>query len=91
MRAWGRGSLPTNKMAEPSLFSDFSWGTQICVVPGTVLLHGQGEEARGELQLWHHEISKHYRIYASRRAVDGRVVCELFMLFLIFPQGVTNR
>ena len=80
MRAWGRGALPINKMAD--WLSRLSrWGyTQICVVYGTVSWPGEGDEAGG-LRLWYHERSNVSYISASKTSGGYMLVCELLVFY----------
>ena len=80
MRAWGRGALPINKMAD--WLSRLSrWGyTQICVVYGTVSWPGEGDEAGG-LRLWNHERSNVSYISASKTSGGYKLVCELLVFY----------
>ena len=60
------------------------WGdTQICAVHGVVSWHGQGDQA-GQLQLWYHEGSKSYVIYAVKTAGGDKLVRELLINVLLF-------
>ena len=79
MRAWGRSTLRTNKMADSC-----SWVSQfyakICPgVDGTVSWTGQSD-GKGEVQLRYLEIRKEYYIYC-KTAVRDMMVCELLMLY----------
>ena len=58
-------------------------GTQICAVHGAVSWLGEGDEA-GQLELWYHERSNSYRIYAVKTAGRDNLVCELLINVLLF-------
>ena len=53
-----------------------------CVVHGTVILPGEGDEA-GVLKLNYKEKSNVYRINVSKTAGGDELVCE-FLMFLLF-------
>ena len=57
--------------------------TRICVVHGAVSWPGEGDGA-GQLQLWYHEGSNSYGIYAVKTAGRGILVRELLINVLLF-------
>ena len=68
----------------------WGFGTQRCVVHGTLSLPGKGDGA-GQLQLCFLERSNEYRIYASKTAGDGAWVCDLLMFYsFTFKSALTK-
>ena len=82
MRAWGRGALPINKMADwVSWLSQ--WGsTQSCVARGRVSWGSKDNDAAGQLQLWYRERGNCYYLYASNTAGHD-LVCKVIDVFTL--------
>ena len=94
IRAWGRGALPINKMAD--LFSRLSWVsrwgyTQICVARGSVSLGSEDNDEAGELQLWYRERDNDYCLYASNTARGDMAVCKVIDVFTLHFQKCTDK
>ena len=82
MRAWGRGALPINKMAEwLSGLSQLGY-TKRCVAHG-IVSWGSKDSAAGELQLWCHEEGNHHYLYASKTAGLDMTVCRVIDVFTL--------
>ena len=89
MRAWGRGVLPINKMADWRLSL---WGyTQICVARGTVSGESEDNDATGELQLWYDEMDNDYCINARKTARGDTMVCKVIDVFTLHFQKCTDK
>ena len=81
MRAWGRGALPINKMADG--LSEFGY-TQICVARGNVSWGSKDDDGAGELQL--HERGNRYYVYVNKAAGGGWLVCKVIGVFTLHFQ-----
>ena len=89
MRAWERGALPLNKMADWSRLSGY---TPICAAHGTESWVSEDDEAAGVLQLWYNERENDYRIYVSNTEADyGMVVCNVIDVFTLHFQKCTDK
>ena len=84
MRAWGRGALPINKMADWLSQINQLYYRQICVARGSVSWGGKDNWAAGELQLWYREMDNYYCLYARPTAGDDMAVCINLLMFLLF-------
>ena len=91
MRAWGRGVLPINKMADWLTHLRQSGFTQICVARGVVSWESQDNDAAGELQLWCYERNNYYCLYASNTAGHETVVCKVIDVFTLYFQKCTDK
>ena len=85
MRAWGRGSLPMNKMADFDFLSwisqlGFTGFTQICSAHG-IVSWGSKDDAEGELQLQYHKTDDKYFIRADQTGGSDVMVCRVFDVF----------
>ena len=87
MRAWGRGALPINKMADLLSLSGF---TQICVAHG-IVSWGSGDNAAGELQLWYRERDNNYCIKARKTAGVDILVCKVIDVFTLHFQKCCDK
>ena len=91
MRAWGRGALSINKMADwPSRLSQWSY-TQICLARGKVSWGSKDNDAVGELQLWYRERANAYILYARKTAGDDKPVCKVIDVFTLHFQKCTDK
>ena len=90
MRAWGRGALPINKMAEWLSWLSQLGGTQICLARGSVSW-GSKDSAAGELQLWCHEGGNHHYLYASKTAGVDILVCKVIDVFTLHFQKCSDK
>ena len=90
MRAWGRGALPINKMANLLSVLSLSGCTQICVARGSVLWGIKDNDAAGELQLWYDERNNYYYLYASN-AAGHDLVCKVIDVFTLHFQKCTDK
>ena len=88
MRAWGRGALPINKMANWLSHLGF---TQICVARGNVSWGSKDNDGAGELQLWNRERVNEYCLYASNTARDNMTVCKVIDVFTLHFQKCTDK
>ena len=88
MRAWGRGALPINKMAD---WLSRSGNTQICVARGIVSRGSKDNDAAGELQLWYHERDDCYCLYASNTAGHDMVVCKVIDVLLFTSKSALTK
>ena len=90
MRAWGRGALPINKMADwPSCLSQLGF-TQICVARGSVSWRSKDKDEAGELQLWSREGDNSYCLIAINTAGDD-MVCKVIDVFTLHFQKCTDK
>ena len=91
VRAWERGALPINKMADwLSVFSE--WGfTQICVARGRVSWGSEDNDEAGQLQLWYHERDNKYCLYASNTARRNKAVCKVIDVFTLHFQKCCDK
>ena len=80
MRAWGRGALPINKMADWLSPFSLSGFTQICVASGSVSWGSKDNDTAGELQLWYRKRDNYYRLYASNTKGVDRLVCKVMLV-----------
>ena len=87
MRAWGRGALPINKMAD---WLSHLGLTQICVARGTVSW-GRKDDAAGDLQLWYREEDNYYCLYTSKTKGHGIRVCKVIDVFTLHFQKCTDK
>ena len=90
MRAWGRGALPINKMADWLSRLSLSGFTQICVARGSVSWGSKDNDEAGELQLWYREGDNNYCLYPRKTAADGYVVCKVIDVFTLHFQKSTQ-
>ena len=91
MRAWGRGALPINKMADwLSSLRQLGY-TLICVARGSVSWGSKDDDEAGELQLWYHERDNHYCLYASNTAGLDTTVCKVIDVFTLHFQKCTDK
>ena len=94
MRAWGRGALAINKMADwltrliPLRRPGF---IQICVAHGIVSWGSKDNDAAGELQLLYRERANNYDLYASKTAGGGELVCKVIDVFTLHFQKCTDE
>ena len=90
MRAWGRGALPINKMADWHWLS--WWGyTQICVARGSVSWGSEDNDEAVELQLWYDERNNNYCLNASDTAGLDAAVCKVIDVFTLHFQKCTDK
>ena len=91
MRAWGRGTLPINKMAYWLIWLSRQGFTQICVARGSVSWGSKDKDEARELQLWYREGDNNYCLYASNTARDGRLVCKVIDVFTLHFHNCTDK
>ena len=91
MRAWGRGALPINKMADWLGVLSRSGYTQICVARGTVSWGSEDNDEAGELQLRYREWDNNYYIEARKTAGGGVRVCKVIDVFTLHFQKCTDK
>ena len=90
MRAWGRGALTLNKMANNSWLSELGY-TQICVAHGVVSSGSEDDDAAKELQLWCREKDNCYCLHARKTARRGVSVCKVIDVFTLHFQKCTDE
>ena len=91
MRAWGRGALPINKMADWLSRLTLSGYTQICVARGSVSWGSKDNDEAGELQLWCRETDNDYCINARKTARGDKMVCKVIDVFTLHFQKCTDK
>ena len=91
MRAWGRGALPINKMADWHSRLSQSGCTRICVARATVSWMSRDNDAAGELQLWYRERGNHHYLYASNTAGLNMAVCKVIDVFTLHFQKCSDK